>query len=248
MKQERAKRARSAVTAVLAVLVLGALAASPGARRRAGLTARQIASGAQDAFAGRQEATQKLTLPEMRVYALQLGVYDSGELAQQEQQRLSQQGMPCIIWQRERMRIVCAAALSEQALASAQAAGLETYVIEDEMPEVQLRLSAAQRELEGATELLTLPDSAFGALLLSQDARPLSDVIDSARKIAQRALSSHGENALYTQLAQSIVNWCTLIERAQEEWGDTLARQYAALTMCTLCRELRAELIAQASA
>ena len=244
-RQERARRIKQTVVAVLAVLALGMAAASPDAREKLSLTARTAITGAQAAFAGREAATRELTLPAVRVYALQLGVYDNGERAQQEQQRLTKEGVPCILWQRERMRIVCAAAPTESALAGAQTFGLETYVIKDEIPEVRLRLGAAERELEAVSELISLPDGALGALFQAEREQPLADIVLRARGLAEPALSAHGENALYSQLAQSVVNWCSLIERAQSEWDGDLARQYATVTMCTLCRELRTELLAQ---
>ena len=51
--------------------------------------------------------------------------------------------------------------------------------------------------------------------------------------------SAHPESALYTQLAQSLVNWCTLMEQTRQETDEAAARRYAAVTICTLCRELR---------
>ena len=245
-RQERARKIKRTVAAVCAVLVLGMAAASPDARKKLSMTVHTALAGAQAAFAGREAATQEVTLPSIRVYALQLGVYDSGERAQQEQQRLTQEGVPCILWQRERMRIVCAAAPSEGALSSAQTFGLETYVIKDEIPEVHLRLVAAAREIEAASALINLPDATLESLFQAEKEQPLTDIVSGAKALAEPALSSHGENALYSQLAQSVVNWCALIERAQAEWSDELARQYAAVTMCTLCRELRTELLAQA--
>ena len=245
-RRERYQRRQRLFVTVCALIALGAAAASPGARLRLALTAREAYAGVQAVFAGREEATQEVTLPARRVWALQLGVYDSGESAQQEQQRLTGEGVPCILWQRERMRIVCAAALSEKDLRGAQTFGLETYTIEDGMEEVRLRLGAAQREIEEISALILLPDALFEMLLGNEEEQPLSDIIARAREIASPAITAHEENALYTQLAQSVVNWCALIERASQEWGDGLARQYGALTMCTLCRELRTELLAQA--
>ena len=254
-RRERARRLRATAALVLALLALGATAASPGARLRLMMAARDARGGAlaavsgiQAAFSGREAAQSEMTLPALRVVALQLGVYDNGELAQQEQQRLWQAGVPCLIWQRERMRIVCAAGLSGSDLTSAQAAGLETYVIEDELPQVRLRLGGARRDLDGAAALLSLPDEAFRQLLLPEETKPLSQIVSEARQVAAPALSAKGESELYAQLAKSVVNWCDLIERSQGEWGSELARQYAAVTMCTLCRELRAELLAQQSA
>lgn len=40
----------------------------------------------------------------------------------------------------------------------------------------------------------------------------LSDILADVQTRARRAVSAHPENTLYTQLAQSLVNWCALME------------------------------------
>ena len=57
--------------------------------------------------------------------------------------------------------------------------------------------------------------------------------------VVSRAAGSHPDHALYTQLAQSLANWCALMEKTMQETDERSARSYAAVTMCTLCRELR---------
>ena len=63
---------------------------------------------------------------------------------------------------------------------------------------------------------------------------------EALRAQAQRGVSAHPENTLYTQLAQSLVNWCALIEKTPN--GD---KPYARATMALLCRELRRALANQ---
>ena len=229
----------------LCVAALGAMAASPGAREGIGGALRLGVRSAQAVFAGNALGQREVTLPAMRVCALQLGVYDSGERAQAEQERLTAAGMPCIIWQGERMRIVCAAAPEENLLDAD--VGMETYVIWDDWATVSLRVSGADEDAQQAAALLTLPDALFLALAQPQEKQPLEDAVRRAREAAQPQLTAHQENALYTQLAQSLVNWGALIEQTQQELGDETARRYALLTMATLCRELRTVLLSQAS-
>ena len=229
----------------LCVAALGAMAASPGAREGIGGALRLGVRSAQAVFAGSEATQRDITLSARRVYALQLGVYDNGERAQAEQERLTAAGMPCIIWQGERMRIVCAAAPVESALDAD--VGMETYAIADEWAEVSLRVSGADADAERAAALLTLPDALFLSLAKSEKEQPLEDIVRRAREAAQPQLALRGDNALCAQLAQSLVNWCALIEQTRDELGDAAARRYASLTMATLCRELRTVLLAQAS-
>ena len=224
---------------------LGAMAASPGAREGISGALRGGVRSAQAVFAGNALGQREVTLPARRVCALQLGVYDSGERAQAEQERLTAAGMPCIIWQGERMRIVCAAAPDEAALDDD--VGMETYVISDEWAEVRLRVSGTDAQSQRAAALLSLPDELFVQLAKPEEEQPLQDAVRRAREAAQAHDAGRGENALCAQLAQSLVNWCALIEQAREELGEATARRYASLTMATLCRELRTVLLSQAS-
>ena len=70
--------------------------------------------------------------------------------------------------------------------------------------------------------------------------RTLSDILADVQTRARRAVSAHPENTLYTQLAQSLVNWCALMEET-----PTGTRPYARATMALLCRELRRALVNQ---
>ena len=103
---------------LLIVLALCALAMQPELRARIAQAGREGLAAVQ-AFAqtaGDDSAQAELTLPEMKVWALQLGVFDSGESAAQEQRRLAAEGVPCVVWQRERMRLICGVALSRDGL------------------------------------------------------------------------------------------------------------------------------------
>ena len=59
------------------------------------------------------------------------------------------------------------------------------------------------------------------------------------RETAARALTAHPQSAVYTQLAQSLVNWCALMEQTMQAQTQTAAAAYARVTMYMLCRELR---------
>lgn len=234
-KQARARRMRRRLMVLGAALALAALAMAPDLRKKI-TGAAEAGIAAVRTFAEQPADEAELTLEEKEVYALQLAVFDSGERAAQEQKTLTQAGIPCIIWQREKMRIVCSAAHSREALDWDAAKGKEGYVIKETLPEVSLRLSAAKEELLDAAALLTLPDDVFDRLFTSEE---LEEIVAAVQEPAQRALTAHPEHALYTQLAQSLVNWCALMEKTMEESDEQAARTYAQVTMCTLCRELR---------
>ena len=244
-RRERARRLRARAALALCVAALGAMAASPGAREGIAGALSLGARSAQAVFAGSAQERREVTLGAMRVCALQLGVYDNGERAQAEQERLTAAGLPCVVWQGERMRIVCAAAPDEGGLSGD--VGAEVYTIWDDWDAVSLRLSGTQDDTRQAEALLTLPDALFLALARPEKEQPLEDAIRRARETAQARRPSGGENALCAQLAQSLANWASLIEQTRQELGDAIARRYAQVTMATLCRELRAVLIAQAS-
>lgn len=231
----------------VALLALGTLAASPGIRLFAVSTASGALENAKAALAGREQENVTLTLPARDVYALQLGVYDNGERARQEQQRLSQAGIPCVVWQGERMRIVCAAAPDAQALEDAEAGGMETYVVADALPQVRLGLGGQRWEIETARALLTLPDALFDVLCVGEQAQPLEDILGRAREAANKALPSEGSELL-KQLAKSLSDWCALVDRTRGTADGGVLRQYAALTMGTLCRELRTQLLLKQAA
>lgn len=191
-----------------------------------------------------QSTQMEMTLPHREMYALQLGVFDNGERAAAEARRLQSKGVRCVIWQREKMRIISSVALSREGLNQASAGGNEAYVIKDVLPRVSLRIKADAGEIVRVQRLLETPDDILMHLLTGE--KPLGALVSQAKEIAQTELDAHPEHALYTQLAQSIANWCDLMEAAIQESDETTARNYAAATICTLCRELRLALENQA--
>ena len=196
---------------------------------RAGLAAVQT-------FASSTPEEAELTLPEIKIWALQLGVFDSGERAAQEQERLLAQGIPCAFWQREQMRLICEAALAKEALDMTASGGQETFVIAETAPQISLRLSAAQGEAEEAAAFLALPDGLLERLSAGE---PLKEIMIETRETAERALRAHPQNTIYTQLAQSLLNWCALMEQTMQAQTQAAAAAYARVTMYMLCRELR---------
>lgn len=223
--QTRKKLLMMAATAGMMAL----LAASPQIRHF-------IRSLPQDIQVFSQEMQLDMTLPECDVYALQLAVFDNGERAGAEAKRLQSEGVRCVIWQRTRMRIVVSAALSRDQLDMGAAKGYEAYIIQDKLPEISLRLSAQENDAVQAKRLLEAPDAVF-VQLLNERETPMTQIVDQTRALAAQTV--HPENALYTQLAKNLVSWCDLMEKTLEEAGEDDARSYGAVTMCTLCRELR---------
>ena len=239
-RKQRAARMRRRCMTAAGVLILGALAMAPGLREKLRSLSREVqafSSGAQQA---------ELTLPERELYALQLAVFDSGERAASEAKRLQEKGIRCIVWQRERMRIVSSVAFSREALDRDTAKGEEAYVIRERLEAVPLRLSCGAAELEKVQALLTTPDSVLVRLLEGDDT--MESILKDTAEIAGQAAGSHPENVLYVQLAQSLSNWCALMDRTMNEADARSARSYAAVTMCTLCRELRLALQSQSAA
>ncbi len=82
-KRQRTKKIRNRVILALAVLALTSAAMAP--ELRAYLNAK-IRRGVQ-AFADLRAQEIEVTLPERRIYALQLGVFDNGESAESERKR-----------------------------------------------------------------------------------------------------------------------------------------------------------------
>ena len=131
-RRQRAARMRRRCMIAAGVLLLGALAMAPGLREKL----RSLSWDVQAFSSGAQQA--ELTLPEREIFALQLAVFDSGERAASEARRLQAKGVRCIVWQREKMRIVSSVALSREALDLETAKGEEAYVIRDTMEAVPL--------------------------------------------------------------------------------------------------------------
>ena len=190
-------------------------------------------------FSGQEEAQADVLLPKMTVYALQLGVYDSGESAEKARLALLDAGLPCIIWQREKMRLIGAASDSREKLENLEVKGRDTCIIREEFPEVSVRMTAGSDELETARHFLRLPDLTLEYLIKGEE--PIETILSAVRQEAEREAGAHPDNALYTQLAQSLVNWCALMEHSAERGLDVPS--YASATMATLCRELRITLL-----
>ncbi len=240
-RREKRKRGirmrRRAMTAGI-VLLLCAMAMTPELRMKIAQTAKNGADAVQTLAAGTEEKIE-ITLPEMTVFALQLGVYDSGERAASQQKSFDQQGVRCIVWQREKMRIVCSAAKSRDALNMRAARGNEAYVITDTMPKVPLRIGCAAGEREETAAFIRLPDALLDELM-GETERTLAQITADTREKAQRAMAMHPEHLLYSQLAQSLINWCELTDAAA---GEETAKAYAAVMMYTICREWRMALL-----
>ena len=224
-KRQRTRKIRNRVILILALLSLASAAMAP--ELRAYLTAK-IHSGVQ-AFADLRTSEIDLVLPEKKIALLQLGVFDNGESAQSERARLAGLGVPCAVWQDARMRLIADAASKRETLTDAAAQGMACFIAEETLARVDVSLSAG--------ELLHLPDETLSRL---EEDETLSDILADVQTRARRAVSAHPENTLYTQLAQSLVNWCALMEET-----PTGTRPYARATMALLCRELRRALVNQ---
>lgn len=232
--RERAKRRRRRAAALLLVLTLTGMAMTPQLRAQLLAWLRSGVKAVAAAALVRQESAQ-VCLPAMRVYALQLGAYENGERAKEEMQRLHAQGVPCVILQREKMRIVCAVGSKRAALDQVAAKAQEAYVIEDALGEVTLEIHADASRIDAVRHLLTLPDALLGAL---EGEEPLADILARTLETAQAAKRSYADHALAAQLAQSLENWCALIQGMMTEREDD-ARAYAGAAMYTLCEALR---------
>ena len=239
-RKERARRMRMRLMIAAVVVLLSSLAMAPGLRE----TITELGKRGLPVFEQRAEA--EMTLPKREVYALQLGVFDSGKRAAEEAARLQHTGVPCIVWQREKMRIVCSVALSREELDMSCAKGHEAYVITDTLPKVTLRIQAETRRIEQVRRLLDAPDEILMHLLTGEET--LAQIISDAKRLSKEERHAHPEHALYTELAESLGNWCVLMEKTMAERNEADARSYAAVTICTLCRELRLALEGQTSA
>jgi len=129
------------------------------------------------------------------------------------------------------MRLMADAATSRETLLG-ETAGQTSFVTEETLTRVDMQLSAGKNDGNDAARLLHLPDEALSRL---ESGEALADVLADVRAQAQRGVSAHPENTLY-----SLVNWCALIEKTPN--GD---KPYARATMALLCRELRRALANQ---
>jgi len=231
---------RRRVLTGLGVAALALLAMAPQTREALG----QLIGRAVQTAAFSQSAQAEVQLESMNVYALQLGAYDSGERAKSEMNRLQGEGILSVLWQREQMRLICDVQRSKPALAADVAQGLDAWVISDTLDAVTLRVTTDTAGVGDVRRLLMTPDTVFAALC--DGTEPLSAIVESVSPLARSAADAYPDNALYTQLAQSLVNWCTLMESVRGVHGDEAAAAYARATMCTLCYELRQALRAVA--
>ena len=92
-RRQRAKIIRNRVITLAVVLMLAAAAMAPALREQ---LMQVIGRGihAVQAFTALREGETVIMLEPIALYALQLGVYDNGERAQSEWQRLNQMGIP----------------------------------------------------------------------------------------------------------------------------------------------------------
>ena len=241
-EQQRIIRRRAMIVA--GVLLLASMAMAPQLRESIASAVQRAYGTVQTMASGKAQA--QIILEEKKVYALQLGAYDNGEHAQRELSRLIGEGVLPVIWQREQMRLVCDASESKRTLSLDAAKENDVWTIQDTLPEVALRVSADAQALSAARDLLTLPDRAFEQLCTEPE--KIRENLALIREEASRAQGAHPDNALYTQLAQSIVNWCNLMDSTQKTHGDQAAASYGRVTMYTLCYELRRELMTQSAA
>lgn len=239
-RKERTRRMRRRVMIAAGIVLLSSLAMAPELRE----TIADLGRRGLPVF--EQSAEAEMTLPKRELVALQLGVFDSGERAAEEAERIRRTGVPCVVWQREKMRIVCGVALSREKLDLSIAKGNDAYVIADTLPKVRLRIQADARQIERVRMLIEAPDEILMQLLTGESELP--ELVFKAKELAMKEQNEHPEHALYTELAGSIGNWCRLMEQTMAECSEEEARSYAAVTICTLCRELRLALQRQASA
>ena len=226
-RRQRAKIIRNRVITLAVVLMLAAAAMAPALREQ---LMQVIGRGihAVQAFTALREGETVIVLEPIALYALQLGVYDNGERAQSEWQRLNQMGIPCAIWQENVMRLIAAVSDARESINPDAAKGQESFIIAKMLEKVEIKLSAEENSISAAAELMRL--------MKGRDTLP--DILAKVREKAESAVGEHPENELYTQLAQSLLNWCALIERT-----DDNPYAYAGATMALLCMELRRTLL-----
>lgn len=230
-KWRRAARVRRGLALLIAAAAVLAMPAfSPQIR----LMAADLAQSVQ-AFS--QDAQIEMALPAYDVYALQLAVFDNGERAAAELSRLRSEGVRCVIWQKERMRIVVSTAFSRDALDMGAAKGYEAYVIRDTLPAVSLRLSAQASDVERAKRLIEMPDNVLKALL--EGYRTPRDIVSQVRALVSDEIDAHPENLFYTRLAQNLADWCDVMDNTLKDTDEAAARSFGAASMCALCRQLR---------
>ena len=182
-----------------------------------------------------------LTLPERELFALQLGVFDDGSRAAAQAARLESLGIQCMIWQREKLRIISSVALEKDRLDISGAKDQPGYVIGVKLEALNLRLEAGADALAAVQSLLAMPDGILMDLL-EHPQKSLHEIVIQTRSAAEEALDAHPENRLYTQLAKSLQDWCDLMDDMLLKGHGEQVRSFAAVTICALCRELRTAL------
>lgn len=236
-RQRRLRQAGRGAMLVGIAALLGIAALPLGVGEWAG----SVFARSAQVFSQGRSAQAQITLPQVNVYALQLGVFDSAERAADEVRRLEGLGVRCMIWQKEKLRLICDAALERSSLNLDTACGQEAYVIEETLNQVALRIEADAAGIEADKALLTLPDDALARLLGGE---PLAEEIARVRAAAEAARDAHPEHVLYTDLAENLIAWCDMMEAP----GMEHARGYGTTAMFALCRELRQALIAASTA
>ena len=241
-RKERIKRGLRRALITVGVIVLGFMAMAPPLRAYLSeMTAQSLRS--IRVFAAGKAAQTEIELEERQVSALQLGVFDSGARAQSELDRLREEGVLCVIWQRDQMRLICDVEMARSALSTAAAQGRDAWIASETLPGVVMLVSADAKSLNAVRGMLTLPDALLTRLCAEDEA--LESLLAEAKAAAEAALDVYPEHLLYAQLAQSLSNWCALMEGMIQQHPMEIAQAYARATMYTLCYELRQALIAQ---
>ena len=223
---------RRAAMTVGVVLLLCALAMSDSLKNRIGELSR-MGIAAVYTYSGEDAAEMVVELDEIAVYALQLGVFDSEERALAEQDRLSAQGVRCAAWHRDKFRLICSVAPERELLDLEAARGNEAYIIRDTLKPIALCLTCEKDAIEDAAALVRLPDQTLKALMNGEAAEALAV---NVRWQADKAIKAHPGNELYVGLANALLAWCDVV---QTDASDSSSECFAAVAMCTICREWR---------
>jgi len=222
----------AALAGIASLLGIAALAANTGIWDRIHESVQTFSAGT-----GAQE---ELSLAEISVHALQLGVFDSAERAKSEAARLEQLGIRCMIWQKERLRLVADVALDRAGLDWKTAGGQEAYAITETLEAVRLRITADAGDIQSAKALLLLPDETLNRLLRGAS---VGEETARIRQQAEAAKTAHPGNTLYTGLAAGLLSWCDMMDALGAQ-----AHGYAEASMFALCRGLRQALIEASTA
>ena len=196
--------------------------------------------GSVQVFSSGRGAQEEICLRAISVHALQLGVFDNRERALSETARLEQLGVRCMIWQKEKMRLISDVALERSGLDMRTAGGQEAYAINESLKEVRLTIGAGAEDIGAVRMLLLLPDETLQRLL---GGAPVAGETARIRPLAEAARTAHPEHALYTGLAANLISWCDMMDALDEQ-----AHGYAEASMFALCRGLRQALMTASTA